>query len=197
MDPADRPTSVQLAAITVSDPTDTRGLLLRTAAAAVLEDGLATFDLDGIDRPANLPTGTCRRVFRSRGALVAAMLESHAAASREALDAVLARHPDDVVAALVDWIDHELGPGRERIRVLLALMLDAGIRREVRLYADALQLGWDRNAAGHLPLTGDQLGVAWPMVEGLIVLVVIRGGPMPDREALRSHVRALLRAGGG
>jgi AcrR family transcriptional regulator len=196
MAPVDRPTSLQLDAMPAPDPTVAPGLLLRVAAAVVLEEGLGPFDLDGIDRRANVPAGTCRRLYHSRGALVAAMLESLAAASQEALDAVFGQHPDDVVAAIVDWVDYQLGPGRERIRVLLAVMQDAGIRREVRLYADALQLGWERTVADRLPLTGHQLDVAWPMVEGLIVLTVMRGGTMPDREALRTQVRALLRAAG-
>jgi len=171
---------------------DVAAVLFEAAAAVLLEDGIGRFDLDRVDQRAGLPAGTSRDRYRTRGGLVAAMLESFATASQTALEAVMRRHPDDIVAAIVDWIDLQLGTGRDEIRVMLAVMGDAGMRREIALYADALQVGWDRTTAARVHLDDDYLRTAWLMVEGLIVLITIRDGPVPDREKLTAQFRALL-----
>jgi AcrR family transcriptional regulator len=171
---------------------DVTAALFEAATAVLREDGIGRFDLDRIDQRAGLPPGTGRERFRTRGGLVAAMLEALATESQTALDAVMRRHPGDAVTALVDWIELQLGSAREPIRVMLAVMGDAGMRREIALYADALQTGWDRTTADRVHLDDDHMRITWLMVEGLIVLITLRDEPMPDRDTLTAQVRALL-----
>jgi hypothetical protein len=93
---------------------------------------------------------------------------------------------------MVEWIAFLDGPGRERLRTLWSLLTDAGTRRELTMYSDALQHHWERQVAARFGLTDHQASIAWSMMEGWVGRAIVRGEAMPSRAVLRACLRALL-----
>jgi hypothetical protein len=102
------------------------------------------------------------------------------------------RHPDDVVAGIAQWLIYVVGPVRQRSQVVWALLLDPGTRAQIAIYADALQVRWDREVASCLGIPVGQARVAWAMVEGWIGRSLLHDLPPPSQETLAGLVRALL-----
>jgi AcrR family transcriptional regulator len=166
--------------------------LCRAALAVLTERGVAGLALVAVDRRAGLPAGTCRAVYRTRRALVAAMFEAVAVTYRESLAAATRGHPDDPVAAAVEILYQQLGPVRDTTRALWAALMDPGVRPAADLYAEALLLSSDKAMADLLGVSLAQYRLVWPMAQGLVSHTLMRNLPTPDIETMTALLRALL-----
>jgi AcrR family transcriptional regulator len=172
--------------------TNIDAVLRDTAVTLLVEGGILALALDNVDKRAGLPAGTCRSRYHSEGELIAAVLEALAFQFRVELRTAADHNAGDPVTTIVEWLAVILGPSRERARAAWTLMLDAGTRKQVTMYTEALQAGWDRDVAAILGLSVEEVRVAWPMVEGWIGTMLMRDRPMTEPELLTAHVRALF-----
>lgn len=162
------------------------------AMALLIQHGIHGLDFHLIDMEAGVPPGTCGRRYGTRGKLVADLLESSATRFHSDLRTIFQRHPGDPVAAVVEWLALVLGPARDEMRAIWSLLLDAGVRSQVAMYADALGAGWERQIAAGLGCTLEEVRIVWPMIEGWAGCMIIRGRPMPEHDVVAAHVRTLL-----
>jgi DNA-binding transcriptional regulator YbjK len=110
---------------------------VRAADAAIeviAEEGLRGLTHRAVDARADLPPGSTSGCYRTRLALLKAVLERIV----ELDEVVLTRHPivaGDAVGALAaftDLLEYWLGPGRQRTRARLKLYLDAARHPDLR-----------------------------------------------------------------
>jgi DNA-binding transcriptional regulator YbjK len=177
-----------------------RKTVLADAAIEVLGgDGLRALTHRAVEHRAGLPAGTCGYHYKTRPALLAAVLLRIADLDRydaERAFAALASTGSGGPAQLVALVDRlgavevlatvlERGPlaAPERTRARLVLMIDPEARRE-------LGAALAETAAGFVALAGALL-VA--LLDGLVVDAVIRGQPA-DPHRLRDAVRAVWQA---
>ncbi|MFD0900975.1 TetR/AcrR family transcriptional regulator [Actinomadura sediminis] len=119
---------------------------VRAADAAIeviADEGLRGLTHRAVDARAGLPPGSASSCYRTRSALLGAVLERIVELDEAALDRlqpVPGGAPDDAVAALADLLEYWLGPARQRTRARLELYLDAARRPELRPHLERASL---------------------------------------------------------
>ena len=182
----------------------TRQEQLLDAAIAVLgSQGTRQLTHRAVDAAAGLPSGSTSNYFKTREALVAAVVERFAARDRatwEMLASVVApRTPEELAAALAAYVRRAVGPDRSVTIARYVLFVEAALRADVaqQMSETAREIrGWGAqwlvsigaaDPAGACELILDQ-------IEGMILHSVIGGvAPADDLpERLARVVRAFI-----
>lgn len=99
-----------------------------------------------VDAAANLPAGSTSNYFRTRDALIGAVVDRLAVREREGWEAVVhavsPRTPDELAAALATFVHAATGPYRALTLARLAIFGEAALRPELQpqLAATAVQI---------------------------------------------------------
>src|SRR4051812_18233821 len=128
--------------------TDRRELLLDAAITVLGERGIHALTHRAVDAVAQLPAGSTSNHFRTRDALLNAVVERFAARERAIAEAVAARScpttPQELATALVDLAHEATGPQRTLTLARYAILVEAGIHPSLR--AQLLTTGAGVNA---------------------------------------------------
>ncbi|MBV2364005.1 TetR/AcrR family transcriptional regulator [Streptomonospora nanhaiensis] len=177
---------------------------VRVADAAVeviADEGLRGLTHRAVDARAGLPEGSASSCFRTRLALLRAVLDRVVELDEAAL-AGLEFPPGDAAAvadALTGFLEYSLGPGRARTRARLELYLDAARRPGLREPLAAANARFLDRAASGLAAAGvaDPRGAArllLAQLDGLLYDALARPFAPADRAWLRRAVGAAVRS---
>jgi DNA-binding transcriptional regulator YbjK len=140
--------------------------LLDAAITVLGESGIHAFTHRAVDAAAGLPAGSASNHFRTRDALLDAVVERFAALERASWEEIAARTcpttPHELAAALADFVREATGPNRTLTLARYAILIEAGIRPSLRK---------------QLLATGARVN-AW-----FTNRVRIAGSPAPERDA--------------
>ncbi|WP_253767596.1 TetR/AcrR family transcriptional regulator [Goodfellowiella coeruleoviolacea] len=177
------------------------------AIEVIAADGLRGLTHRAVDARANLPPGSTSSCFRTRLALLAAVLDRLVEAEQDVLAGIpvtgwsiaTPAHVARIADTLTDLLVHWLGPARARTRARLELYLDAARRTELAPeLAMANRRFVDRAAEGFravgLPDPEESARLLLAQLDGLLYDALARpflGGD--DRERLRRSVDVVLR----
>ncbi|KOG85923.1 TetR/AcrR family transcriptional regulator [Streptomyces varsoviensis] len=184
-------------------PTDRRTVLADTAIGVLAEAGMRGLTHRAVDRAANLPAGTTSAYYRTRQALLTALVRRLVALDQAELQAIGEQAPaprgtEELVAGIAAFIERRTtGEGRRRSLARYACALESVHHPELREILTPRP-----NAARHA--ARDFLaarGVADPdgrtvtlltCVDGLVFDRLVTGGTVSEQE-IRGLVAAALR----
>ncbi len=180
--------------------------LLDAAIAVVADTGLRGLTHRAVDARAQVPAGSASYYFRTRVALLQAILQRlidlDAADSSTYLpfDDEASVQVTDLAGMATGWarlFAHWLGPGRQRLRARYALYLEGRHHAELHELLDTASarfVGGAREllaaAGGPDPDRDGPLLVA--LLDGLLYDQIIRGGPGVDEAELRRRIEVIL-----
>ncbi|MET9022239.1 TetR family transcriptional regulator [Actinopolymorpha sp. NPDC004070] len=184
--------------------------LLDAAIAVVADAGLRGLTHRAVDARAQVPAGSTSYYFRTRVALLQAILQRlidlDAADSATYLpfDDEASVRATDLTRMAEGWarlFAHWLGPGRRRLRARYALYLEGRHHAELHDLLDTASaqfVGGAREllaAAGAPPADADRDGpLLVALLDGLLHDQIIRGGPGVDEAELRRRIEVILGA---
>lgn len=119
----------------MTETTDRRTLLADAAIETLAAAGMRGLTHRAVDRTANLPEGSCSNVFRTRQALLSAVVDRLTeldASEPAALPTVVAADTDTLAAAAADLLRHWTTTGRTRMLARYELALESTRRPELR-----------------------------------------------------------------
>lgn len=163
-----------------------RALLLDAAVSVVAADGLRGLTHRAVDATAHLPAGSTSNAFRSRAALLDAVLAHILATEREQL-VRLPPMPDvaAVVGGAVEMARFLLGPGRTFTLARHALFLDAARREDSRravsvASSEVFGLVAARLAAAGVPDPDARARLLLVALDGVLLDHLVRPDTAPD-----------------
>ncbi|GIF20414.1 DNA-binding transcriptional regulator YbjK [Actinoplanes tereljensis] len=116
--------------------TSRRDTLLDAGVQIIGERGLHALTHRAIDAAAGLPAGSASNLFRTRDALLDAIVERFAERERADAEEMFGSGPprsaEELTQALVRFARHATGPGRALTLTRYAILVEAGIRPELR-----------------------------------------------------------------
>ncbi|GLY06517.1 hypothetical protein Acsp01_68960 [Actinoplanes sp. NBRC 101535] len=180
----------------------TRRELLLDAAIAVLGDqGTRALTHRAVDAAASMPAGSAANHFKSRDALISAVVDRFAERDRADWETIAGfvrpSTAEELAAALVAYVHRALGPQRTMTVARYGLFVEAALRPELRgrLTGTAREIrGW---AAGWLRALGSadpdgECTAVLDYLDGVIMHQLAFPGLAPDWEnAVQHHVRRL------
>nr|WP_238344890.1 TetR family transcriptional regulator [Actinopolymorpha cephalotaxi] len=182
--------------------------MLDAAITVVADSGLRGLTHRAVDARAEVPAGSASYYFRTRVALLQAILQRlidlDAADSATYLpfDDEASVRATDLAAMAAGWarlFTHWLGPGRQRLRARYALYLEGRHHAELHELLDTASarfVGGAREllaaAGGPDPDRDGPLLVA--LLDGLLYDQIIRGRPGVDEAELRRRIEVILGA---
>ncbi|MDX3224330.1 TetR family transcriptional regulator [Streptomyces sp. ME19-01-6] len=183
-------------------PTDRRTLLADTAIDVLAETGIRGLTHRAVDRAAQLPPGTTSAYYRTRQALLTALVRRLVAVDQAELQETGDRTPvprdaEDLVTGIAALAERRLtGEGRRRTLARYACAIESVHHPELR---DILvprenagrQLVHDFLATQRVANAGDRTITLLTCVDGLIFDRLVHGGSVSDAE-IRQLVAAAL-----
>ncbi|MFF7309033.1 TetR/AcrR family transcriptional regulator [Streptomyces sp. NPDC008137] len=183
--------------------TDRRTLLADAAIAVLAESGIRGLTHRAVDRTANLPPGTTSAYYRTRQALLTALVRRLVALDQAELQEIgertpVPRHAEELVAGIAGFVERRLtGEGRRRSLARYACALESVRHPELREILVARenagrQVVQDFLTAQGLPDSEDRTVTLLTCVDGLVFDRLVSGGSVSERE-IRGLVMATLR----
>ncbi|WP_255946948.1 TetR/AcrR family transcriptional regulator [Streptomyces odontomachi] len=184
-------------------PDDRRTVLADTAIAVLAETGIRGLTHRAVDRAAKLPPGTTSAYFRTRQALLTALVRRLVTLDQAELQEIGSRtpvpkSPEELVAGLVAFVERRLtGEGRRRSLARYACAIESVHHpelREILLPREnaARQAAQDFLAAHGIADAEDRTVTLLTCVDGLVFDRLVNGGSVSDQE-IRRLVSAALR----
>jgi DNA-binding transcriptional regulator YbjK len=184
-------------------PNDRRTVLADAAIDVLAETGIRGLTHRAVDRTANLPPGTTSAYYRTRQALLTALVRRLVALDQAELQAVGERTPvprdaEELVAGIAAFVERRLtGEGRRRSLARYACAVESVRHPELReILAPrenaARQAVQDFLAAQRLPDAAERTVTLLACVDGLVFDRLVDGGSVSDEE-IRGLVTAALR----
>ncbi|MFI2188442.1 TetR/AcrR family transcriptional regulator [Streptomyces sioyaensis] len=184
-------------------PTDRRTLLADVAIAVLAETGIRGLTHRAVDRAANLPPGSTSAYYRTRQALLTALVRRLVALDQAELQEIGNKTPvpqnaDELAAGIAALIERRLtGDGRRRSLARYACAVESVHHpelREILVLREnvARQAVCDFLVAHGITDAGDRTVTLLTCVDGLVFDRLVNGGSVPDQE-IRTLVAAALR----
>lgn len=184
-------------------PTDRRTVLADAAIDVLAEAGIRGLTHRAVDRAARLPPGTTSAYYRTRQALLTALVRRLVALDQAELQAIGERTPvprnaEELVAGIAAFIEQRLtGDGRRRSLARYACAIESVHHPELREILvprqnAGRQVVRDFLAAQGVADTDDRTITLLTCMDGLIFDRLIGGGTVSDQE-IRGLVAAALR----
>ncbi|MFG2132911.1 TetR/AcrR family transcriptional regulator [Streptomyces sp. NPDC048751] len=184
-------------------PTDRRTLLADAAIDVLAREGMRGLTHRAVDRAVNLPPGTTSAYYRTRQALLTALVRRLVALDQAELQAIGQRTPvprnaEELVAGLAAFVELRLtGEGRRRSLARYACALESVRHPELREILvprenAARQVAQDFLAARGYADAGERTITLLVCVDGLVFDRLVSGGGVSEAE-IRGLVAAALR----
>ncbi|SHH40151.1 TetR/AcrR family transcriptional regulator [Streptomyces sp. 3214.6] len=184
-------------------PTDRRTVLADAAIGVLAEAGIRGLTHRAVDRAANLPPGTTSAYYRTRQALLTALVRRLVALDQAELQAIgeqapVPRSVEDLVAGIAAFIEQRLtGEGRRRSLARYACAIESVHHPELQEILmprqnAARQAARDFLAAHGVVDAEDRTVTLLTCVDGLVFDRLVGGGTVSDQE-IRGLVAAALR----
>ncbi|MGF1241952.1 TetR/AcrR family transcriptional regulator [Streptomyces sp. 2-6] len=184
-------------------PTDRRALLADAAIDVLADSGMRGLTHRAVDRAAGLPAGTTSAYFRTRQALLTALVRRLVALDQAELQesgerTPLPRTPKDLVTGLAAHVEHRLtGAGRRRSLARYACAIESVHHPELREILTPRENAARDTVRAFLAAQGvaDPEGRTVTLltcVDGLVFDRLVNGGNVPAGQ-LRDLVAAALR----
>ncbi|MDN0198777.1 TetR family transcriptional regulator C-terminal domain-containing protein [Streptomyces sp. S.PNR 29] len=183
-------------------PNDRRTVLADAAIDVLAETGMRGLTHRAVDRAANLPPGTTSAYYRTRQALLTALVRRLVALDQAELQAIGERTPvprdaEELVAGIAAFVERRLtGEGRRRSLARYACAVESVHHPELREILvprenAARQVVQDFLAARRLPDAEERTVTLLACVDGLVFDRLVGGGSV-SVEAIRGLVTAAL-----
>ncbi|CAM5548201.1 putative transcriptional regulator, TetR family protein [Streptomyces purpurascens] len=184
--------------------TDRRTLLADAAIAVLAESGIRGLTHRAVDRAANLPPGTTSAYYRTRQALLTALVRRLVALDQTELQEIgeqtpMPQHAEELVAGIAGFVERRLtGDGRRRSLARYACALESVRHPELREILVARenagrQVVRDFLAAQGLPDPEDRTVTLLTCVDGLVFNRLVSGGGKVSEQEIRGLVMTALR----
>ena len=183
-------------------PSDRRTLLADAAVTVLAEAGIRGLTHRAVDRTANLPPGTTSAYYRTRQALLTALVRQLVALDQAELQEIGARTPvprnaDELTAGIAALVERRLtGEGRRRSLARYACAIESVHHPELREILvprenAGRQVVHDFLAARGLTDAVDRTVTLLTCVDGLVFDRLVNGGGVSGREIHRLVAAAL------
>ncbi|NUP23308.1 MAG: TetR family transcriptional regulator [Streptomyces sp.] len=183
-------------------PTDRRTVLADAAIDVLAEAGIRGLTHRAVDREANLPPGTTSAYYRTRQALLTALVRRLVALDQAELQAIGAqtpvpRTPDELVTGIAAFVELRLtGDGRRRTLARYACAIESVHHPELREILvprrnAGRQVVYDFLTAQGVADADDRTITLLTCVDGLVFDRLVGGGAVSD-QAIRGLVAAAL-----
>ncbi|MFF7643534.1 TetR family transcriptional regulator C-terminal domain-containing protein [Streptomyces canus] len=184
-------------------PTDRRAVLADAAIDVLAEAGIRGLTHRAVDRAANLPPGTTSAYYRTRHALLVALVRRLVALDQAELQAVGERTPvprnaDELAAGIAAFVETRLtGDGRRRSLARYACSIESVHHPELREILVPRRNAGRQVVCDFLTAQGvtdpeDRTVTLLTCVDGLVFDRLVEGGTVPA-EAIHGLVAAALR----
>ncbi|MFJ1750615.1 TetR/AcrR family transcriptional regulator [Streptomyces sp. NPDC088116] len=184
-------------------PTDRRTVLAEAAIDVLAEAGIRGLTHRAVDRAANLPPGTTSAYYRTRQALLTALVRRLVALDQAELQAIgeqtaAPRDADELTAGIAAFVEQRLtGDGRRRSLARYACAIESVHHPELREILvprrnAARQAVDDFFTAHGVTDAEDRTVTLLTCVDGLVFDRLVGGGTVSDHE-IRGLVAAALR----
>ncbi|MFH9065701.1 TetR/AcrR family transcriptional regulator [Streptomyces coeruleorubidus] len=184
-------------------PTDRRTVLADAAIGVLAEAGIRGLTHRAVDRAADLPPGTTSAYYRTRQALLTALVRRLIALDQAELQAIGEQAPvpgsaEELVAGIAAFIEQRLtGEGRRRSLARYACAIESVHHPELQEILvprqnAARQAARDFLAAQGVADAEDRTVTLLTCVDGLVFDRLVGGGTVSDQE-IRGLVAAALR----
>lgn len=183
---------------------DRRTLLADAAVTVLAESGIRGLTHRAVDRTANLPTGTTSAYFRTRQALLTALVRHLVALDQAELQETgsstpAPRNADELVAGLTALVERRLtGEGRRRSLARYACALESVHHPELREILVPRENAGRRAVHDFLSTHGpgpadaeERTLTLLTCVDGLVFDRLVHGGEVTDQEVRRLVAAAL------
>lgn len=184
-------------------PTDRRTVLADAAIGVLAEAGIRGLTHRAVDRAADLPPGTTSAYYRTRQALLTALVRRLVALDQAELQAIgeqtpVPRSTEELVAGIAAFVEQRLtGEGRRRSLARYACAIESVHYPELQEILmprqnAARQAARDFLAAQGVADAEDRTVTLLTCVDGLVFDRLVGGGTVSDQE-IRGLVAAALR----
>ncbi|MDQ1021745.1 TetR/AcrR family transcriptional regulator [Streptomyces afghaniensis] len=185
-------------------PTDRRTVLADAAIGVLADAGIRGLTHRAVDRAAGLPAGTTSAYYRTRQALLTALVRRLVSLDQAELQALgdrapVPRHAEELVAGIAAFVERRLtGEGRRRSLARYACAIESVHHPELREILvprrnAGRQAVCDFLAAQGVADAEDRTVTLLTCVDGLVFDRLVGGGSVSEQE-IRGLVAAALRA---